>query len=248
MRIKAVTIDFWNTLFDNSNGVQRNAFRQKSLIQAIDKHGLVVRQDEFSAAMTASWEYFNNIWKNESRTPMPIDTARFFWNYLKLPEDNKAIDSIVKDFGESILEYPPALMPGVKDALLKLSPDFKLAVVSDTGFSPGSVLRVLLEREGIFEFFSSFSFSDETGVSKPHSKAFTTVLNEIDVEPEYAIHIGDIEATDIKGAKQMGMFAIRFTGDPSASLANNEFTDTIADKRADTWEEIVQGIYDLNNV
>jgi putative hydrolase of the HAD superfamily len=246
MRIKAVTIDFWNTLFDNSNGIQRNAIRQKALISEIDKYGLVIKQDEFAGAMSASWEYFNKIWKNESRTPMPIDTATFFWNYLKLPDDKAAIDSIVKVFGESILDHPPALMPGVEEALKKLSSDFKLGLVSDTGFSPGIVLRQLLKNVGIYDAFSSFSFSDETMVSKPHEKAFNKVLNELQIEPANAIHIGDIEDTDIRGAKNLGMLAIRFTGDPSAALTINNSPETLADMRADNWEEIVKGIYDLN--
>jgi len=52
----------------------------------------------------------------------------------------------------------------------------------------------------------------ELGVSKPHRKAFETVLKATDARPERSWHVGDIMKTDIKGAKALGMHAILFTG------------------------------------
>jgi putative hydrolase of the HAD superfamily len=244
--IKAITIDFWNTLFDNSNGLARNAYRQEKLIREIDNYGIAVKQDEFQEAMSASWGYFNNIWLNDQRTPLPKETAAFFWQFLKLPKDEGAIDRIAFEFGESILKHPPKLMPNVKSVLEELCKDYKLGVVSDTGFSPGVVLRELMKSVDIYDYFIGFSFSDETGVSKPHEKAFKTSLDEIGCLPDESVHIGDIEATDIIGAKSLGMKAIRFTGDPTANLTINSSKETIADATADSWDEISQIIVSLS--
>jgi FMN phosphatase YigB (HAD superfamily) len=56
MKLKLVTIDFWNTLYDSSNGTNRNAARQRALINEIDKYDRLVKQEEFEKAMQALQE------------------------------------------------------------------------------------------------------------------------------------------------------------------------------------------------
>lgn len=240
--LKAITIDFWNTLFDSSNGDERNQIRQKIIIEEIAKFNVKIEPEQFSEAMAASWEHFNNIWKNDLRTPAPKESVEFFIQYLSLPLQSDSVDRIVKVFAESILDYPPKLIYGVKEALDILSVKYQLSIVSDTGFSPGSVLRRLLDREGIKGYFKSFSFSDETGVSKPHQKAFLTALEPLGCLPENALHIGDIEFTDIAGAKKIGMKAIRFSGDKTAFLNLDNTNTTLADAEAFSWQEILTKI------
>lgn len=239
MPLKLITIDFWNTLFDSSNGTKRNQLRMEKLVSSIHSLGRKIESQEFENAMQASWQYFNDIWKKDMRTPLPEETVGFFWNYLGLQSENNCIEEVAMGFANSILDYPPKLLPGVKEALSKLSENYKLAIVSDTGFSPGKVLRVLLENNEIFHFFDAFSFSDETSVSKPHPKAFSTILEQLGCKPEEAIHIGDIEQTDIIGAKKIGMKAIRFDGDPTAQLNLNNPKVSEADFLASSWKEIV---------
>ncbi len=245
--IKVVTIDFWNTIFDSSNGNLRNKYRQRVLIQTIDQHNVTIKEEEFNDAMKASWEYFNNIWRNEHRTPTPKETVEFFWNYLHLPPDELAIEELTREFGECVLLYPPSLMSGFKENLALLAKKFPLAVISDTGFSPGTILKELLKLENVLDYFDSFSFSDETGVSKPHKNAYYKVLNELKCHPENAVHIGDIESTDILGAKNIGMKAIRFSSD-APNIFSKENPDTsLADFIAKSWDEIPSLIDILNN-
>lgn len=239
MTLKLITIDFWNTLFDSSNGTKRNQLRMEKLVSSIHSLGIKIESQEFEKAMQASWQYFNDIWKKDMRTPLPEETVGFFWNYFGLQSENNSIEEVALGFANSILDYPPKLLPGVKEALGKLSDNYKLAIVSDTGFSPGKVLKVLLENNEIIHFFDAFSFSDETSVSKPHPKAFSTILEQLECKPEEAIHIGDIERTDIVGAKKIGMKAIRFDGDSTAILNLNNPKESEADFLASSWEEIL---------
>jgi len=152
---------------------------------------------------------------------------------------------IVDLYAGSILVYRPRIIPDVKDALKALSQDFKLAIISDTGFSPGEILKVLLRDNDILDYFSAFSFSDETGVSKPHDKAFRKIFDELGFEPHNAIHIGDIEDTDIRGAKALGMYAIRFSGDSTALMNKENPKVGAADAECFYWNDIVNVIYDL---
>lgn len=247
MKLKVITIDFWNTLYDSSNGLNRNAARQRSLINEIDKYERLIKQDEFETAMQASWEYFNNIWKNEHKTPSPKDTVKFFWKYLELPEDDEAVTNVASRFEEAILSSPPALNEGVKEALSELSTKFDLAIISDTGFSPGHTLRKVLQKDEIFDYFKAFSFSDETGVSKPHKKAYEHILDHFACDPSLALHIGDIERTDVIGAKNMGMHAIRYSGDKTATMAKENPRITLADAEIDNWKGITDKIFEIAN-
>jgi putative hydrolase of the HAD superfamily len=80
--------------------------------------------------------------------------------------------------------------------------------------------------------FTCLSFSDETGVSKPHPDAFLRTLACLDAQPAEAVHIGDLTRTDIAGAKGVGMHAVRFTGsndDPDSSVAPDATVSTYAD-------------------
>ncbi|MCX6154840.1 MAG: HAD family hydrolase [Candidatus Kapabacteria bacterium] len=247
MPVKVITIDFWNTLFDSSAGTERNTYRRQSLVKEIKKLNAELSEIEFNSAMEASWAFFNDNWLNHSRTPEPSETVKFFMDFLHLDFTAEQFDKVVWNFAESVLVFPPKLIDGVPQALESLSSKFKLGLISDTGFSPGTVLRELMKRTNIYQYFSAFSFSDETKVSKPHPKAYLTVLNELECNPEDAVHIGDIAQTDIKGAKNLSMRAIRFIGDQTSMVLKNTDIQIEADWEAESWHEIVKIINEITN-
>jgi putative hydrolase of the HAD superfamily len=240
MSIDVITIDFWNTLFDSSNGSERNAYRINILKENLKLIGKESSQDELAEAIRASWEYFNKIWIEEQRTPSTIDTIEFLWDYLNISYNSERIEAIANAFAACILDIPPKLTNGIKEALNILSQKYKLAIISDTGFSPGFTLRLLLDKEKILNQFTSFSFSDETGFAKPHPQAYMTVLNELECSPSRALHIGDIEQTDITGAKRLGMMAIKYSGDPTTFFPQSKSNETIANAESKDWREIVE--------
>lgn len=247
MNLKVITIDFWNTLFDSANAEKRNSLRINTFLKVTDKLDYYIKYDEIEKTIAASWEYFNKMWIEQEITPTAIDLVQFFWDYLKLPANQEAMNSIANQFANSILDYPPNLLAGVENSLRELSKEYKLAIISDTGFSPGEVLKKLLKKENIFKYFDEFSFSNETGVAKPNKAAYFHILNKLDCVPEFALHIGDIERTDIVGAKQIGMKAIRFIGDSTTMFTDNNSETTIADARVNSWENMIKNINNIEN-
>ncbi len=241
MPIKVITIDFWNTIFDSSRGTQRNDYRLNVLGEQISGLGLTLPNTSFEEAMTASWEYFSINWKNDFHTPSAEETVAFIWDYLKIPYNDEAMNNVASSFAECVLHFPPALIGNVKDIIGKLSLKYQLGLVSDTGFSPGSVLRKLLHNFNLYDYFDAFSFSNETGYAKPHQKAFTAILEQLNCKPEQALHIGDIEETDIAGAKSLRMKAVRFSGDAEAYQDKKYIEPTKADAEILDWN----GIFDV---
>jgi putative hydrolase of the HAD superfamily len=238
--LRAITIDFWNTLYDSSGGDGRNHDRHETIMRNAMRLGASISADAVKASQKDAWEHFNVVWRNEQRTPTTRSMVEYFWQQLGIHADAQATDEVTLAFEEGILKHPPKLLPDVKEALSTLARHHYLALISDTAFSPGRVLKRVMEQDGIAEYFSAFSFSDETGVSKPHPRAYQVALQGIVFMPHECLHIGDIERTDIVGAKNFGMRALLFAGDPHGRM-NDEHKDqpTVADARAESWLHIL---------
>jgi putative hydrolase of the HAD superfamily len=116
----------------------------------------------------------------------------------------------VSEFGS---EVPPQPLEFARAVVEDLSRDFALGLVSDTGLTGGSALREVLRSDGLAPPISAFSFSDETGASKPHADAFLTALRELGVRPAEAVHVGDLLPTDVAGACALGMRAVWISED-----------------------------------
>jgi putative hydrolase of the HAD superfamily len=243
MPIHAVTIDFWNTLYDSSGGEGRDTERARVVLHHAERLGAPVSIDSLKAAQKAAWEHFNQVWRAEHRTPPTRTMVEFYWHELGVDADTEAIDEVTRIFSEGVLNHPPALLPHVAEALEELIRGLgvkHVALISDTAFSPGRVLRQIMERDGIARYFNVFSFSDETGVSKPNPLAYRTALAGADCELSASVHIGDIERTDVAGAKALGMKAILFAGDPQNQMnAEHTHAPTQADAKADTWLHVI---------
>lgn len=239
MPIQAITIDFWNTLYDSQGGDGRDKDRFTAIMHNAARLGHTLEPSALKAAQKRAWEHFNNVWREEKRTPSTRSMVEFFWDELRISADTEAIDEVTHAFEEGILQHPPTLIPGALETVRLLAEHHYIALISDTAFSPGRVLRQVMKRDGLEEYFSAFSFSDETGVSKPHSEAYRVALAKGGHAGEHSVHIGDIERTDIVGAKNFGMRAILFAGDPHGRM-NDEHKDqpTAADARADAWADI----------
>ena len=240
MKIKLITIDFWNTLFNSESADLRNFGRNKVLIDTLNDLGISIDNEKFNDVIQKSWKYYSDKWINEYRTPSANEILTYIWNEMNFEKNTKAFEYIVDFYEKVIVLFPPDLEAGAEEAIIKLSTKYKLAIVSDTGFSPGYMVDKLLVNLDIRKYFSAFSYSDETGVAKPHPKSFTTILEQLNIKPEEAIHIGDIDRTDIEGAKAVGMRAIRYDGSVDKSILYLRDNVSKADFVANTWDEIVK--------
>lgn len=247
MSVQLITIDFWNTLFDSSKSSERSYDRYLIINNELQRLGEQRSKEQIAEAQSYAWNYFSQCWEQEHRTLTTEELVHVFWQQLGINADSVAMTSVVESFANGILRHPPELLPGVAEALPQLATLAPLAIISDTAFSPGTVLRKLLQQQNVEQYFTAFSFSDETGVSKPHPKAYQTVLQPLNVLPQYAVHIGDIERTDIAGAKNLGMKAIRYEGDGNSRMNDKDRENSIADARLHHWEDILRTIEQWHN-
>jgi putative hydrolase of the HAD superfamily len=125
---------------------------------------------------------------------------------VTLAEEEMA--ELVRLLEEMELEFRPDFVPGVHEVVKTLSEKYKLGVISDAIYSPGRVLRKLLEGEGLLEYFSVFVFSDEAGCSKPAPCVFEAARQALGVSYDEIVHVGDREHNDILGPEKMGMHSV----------------------------------------
>jgi putative hydrolase of the HAD superfamily len=114
---------------------------------------------------------------------------------------------------EDILKREVHAIAGARELLASLrTAGIRTALVCDTGFTPGRVVRSLLARLGMLEHLEAAIFSDEIGVPKPHPRAFASALSALGTVAEGAVHVGDLRRSDVAGAQAAGMTSVRFRG------------------------------------
>jgi FMN phosphatase YigB (HAD superfamily) len=231
--LRAVTFDFWNTLFVDSRGREREQLRWALLDDAVRAAGREVSDGQLAGGLAAAWDYFDVVWLNEHRTPPCAELVDAILAGLRVKLPDEVLDRLVDRYERLVLEVPPEPTPGAVYTVPGIAEQYRLAVICDTGYSPGSVLRQLLDKHDLLGYFEYTYFSNEHGVSKPDPRAFLHVLEELETRPTAAAHVGDIQRTDIAGAQATGMAAVHFVG------ANN------ADVRHSTADAIVRHFEDL---
>ena len=236
MQLKLITIDFWDTLFSVNTDALMNQHMSEFLITTLNNVGIAITEEDANDLTKRAWAYYKDKWQNEHRTPPVKEILNAIWTF---PTNEKAFNYIVDYYENMIFLCPPDLEPDAHSSLIELSSKYKLAMVSDTGFSTGKIVNDLLTKLDIKKYFSAFSYSDETGVAKPHPRAFTTILEQLNIKAEESLHIGDIERTDIKGAKSVGMRAIRYVSSVNKIAFEVQDDNTEADYIAHSWKEIV---------
>lgn len=239
--IKVISIDFWNTIVDTRNGEKRRELRLNRFLEICKKYRPELNSNQIELAISDSVKWFETIWENEHRTVLSAEIIRYILEKLQLKLSDDEFLRTEQIFQCGILEAEPDLAPNVEKTIEILSEKYRLAIISDTHFSPGNILRQLLEKKGLLKFFSAFSFSDEVGQSKPHPKMYRNIAETAKVTLAEMVHIGDMNRTDIIGAKNLGIASILYTGVNKLDSGTG-----FADFETSEWTKIPETIRILN--
>ncbi|HQJ75451.1 MAG TPA: HAD family hydrolase [Bacteroidota bacterium] len=227
--IKAITLDFWDTIFKMDFEIDLNAYRIQKLEEIIRKYGYNFQKEKIFEVYKDVHKEFDRKWIDECYTMTTSEVLKLILSKLQLSISVNDFEYLVKIFQEAILLNPPSVMDGSKQAIIELYKEYKLGIISDTGFSPGKILRNILKENGLIDYFSVLIFSDEYGKSKPHPDNFLYAAKELGVDISSLAHIGDNERTDVIGAISAGAKGIFYTKEldlkpvkssPSAILKN----------------------------
>ncbi len=229
-----ISIDFWNTLVDaKTGGKERHQARIDKLKEVAARYDQTISPEQVEEAKKKASAEFDVEWLGHQRTMLTHELVERIVGHLGIPAKKGEKEEITFVFQHSLLKGAPELAPGALDIIPKLAAKYPLAIISDTMFSPGSVLRSYLMTKGLLDYFSHFVFSDEVGYSKPDKRAFLQVLEKNKAHAASSFHVGDIQKTDIVGAQSVGMKAILYTGISTEHLEGNT-----ADFVAPNWNRV----------
>jgi HAD superfamily hydrolase (TIGR01509 family) len=213
--IKAVTFDFWGTLLLDSPSADERYKQQRlsGLAAVLNAMGVRVSPADLDRAYGASGRELQRRWRAQRDIPVEKAVEAILRSINRsLPEaiGPTGITELVRVYATPPLAVPPTFDPGAGDALRELKlRGMSLGLVSNTMRTPGAVLRKILERRGLLDYFSVITFSDECGIRKPDPEIFRMTLEQIGVAPAEAVHVGDDPVLDVEGAKAAGMRVIQ---------------------------------------
>jgi HAD superfamily hydrolase (TIGR01549 family) len=204
--IRAVTYDCWGTLLkdrDFEGAMQKRISALCSWLQ--------LSQPEARSLLDEAWTHHDQAWK-QVETFGPGRMASYCLDAKGIYDDH-ILGVLTKAFEEASLETGVDPVEGAREALEVLQrTGVRRGLICDTGFTPGRVVRKLLEDAGLVDYLEALCFSDECGVPKPGNDIFAKALAQLGVRPPEALHIGDLRRTDVAGARDFGMRAARFRG------------------------------------
>lgn len=231
MAVRAITFDFWRTLFtDPREPVERRQIRIDAVCRVTG-----AGPDAAKRTLLLSETEFLQHHIREQRTLGPIDAVRIVERELSIAIADTEARELADIFGAAILDFPPAPIAGGLDAVRAAAQSFPIGIVSDAGISPGKSLRTILERNGYAPYFRHMAFSDEVGAAKPQAIMFESTAQALGVHVTELLHIGDLEGTDIQGAKRCGARAALFVGDHDRYRNH-----TTADHIVENWAHFLE--------
>ena len=234
-----VSIDFWNTLYGNGDEPERHK-RRVEYFHSVISEFIDVDINTIENVFKKSMEFFIYEWQHHYRTPSTQERIQYMLNLLSVKLETNVIEHICRFFGELIFDVPPQNSPENLTIIKQLAEIYPLGIISDTGYISGKYIKEFLKNEGLISCFKSLIFSDEQEFGKPHSSVFIKTCENLNISCSHLIHIGDLEQTDVKGAKDSGCISIKYTGWNNVSTLNSR-----ADKVINNYEDLARSIREI---
>ena len=184
------------------------------------RHGAEVPAEKLESAFRAAWKKASA--PPETRVPRP-DDDRGWWRALAAQAFAAcgAEEVVARCFGDLWEEFAKPgvweLFPEVAAVLADLAGRYRLGVISNFD----SRLHRILQALGIARHFEQITVSSEVGAEKPSSHIYRVALEKFGVAPGEALHVGDEEEADWRGAEQAGLraFELRRPGNSLREVA-----------------------------
>lgn len=208
MAIEAVGFDFMGTLVHvrlNNEKYVRSMHRRlvelgiarsyENLMEAHNKAAQKYRKIRVDTCR----EIDNRVWVADALKELGYDAN---------PEDQllvHAVDAYFSPFIASLRVAPRAF-----SVLSKIGKCLSVGLISN--FSYSKAIREALRKLHLDRFLDVIVISDEVGWRKPHPKIFQIFLDELKLDHDEAIYVGDDLKYDIEGAKAAGMKTVLVSG------------------------------------
>ena len=204
--LKAVFFDAAGTLFDAREPVGHTYAR------VARKHGLPADDAAVSAGFRRAFSSTPGLAFGPGRRADEIRRLEREWWYGLVRRSFEGLgefDSFEAFFAELFAYFGDpaswAPLPEAHSVLRRLKDtNLKLGIISNFDYR----LYGILDGLGLRPFFDTVTISSEAGYAKPAGEIFASALSVAGISSAEAVHIGDSEHMDVRGAQAAGLRAI----------------------------------------
>jgi HAD superfamily hydrolase (TIGR01509 family) len=196
--VRAVVLDYGNTLIEFSQ--HQIAYSTGALATFLRHHlGPFDRAALFELEEAHRIAPYLNGYRESDLGDLSVALVRELYGRAPTPGELDALLQLRIDAFVASIEVEPEVL-----ALLgRLSERVALGLLSN--YPSGVAIRRSLEKTGILPHLRAVVVSGDLGYVKPHPVTFETVLSELGVSAEEAVHVGDNWLADVQGAKRCGI-------------------------------------------
>jgi putative hydrolase of the HAD superfamily len=206
--LRAIAFDLWETLITERPGApeQWKRLRLERMARLLS-----LPPEALEHAYRHSWDRCQELyWSGDKDVPCRVQVEHFL-EPLGVHPDEETMAELERAYAGVALDFPPGPVAGAEELLPELKAHgYKLGLISNTGRTPGSVLRTILEQLNLARHFDAMVFSNEHGACKPRRSIFEALRGQLGVGYDEMLFVGDNLYVDVHGAKSCGMLAVHF--------------------------------------
>ncbi|MGH2703716.1 MAG: HAD family hydrolase [Actinomycetota bacterium] len=237
---QAVTFDCWSTLIADVDWEGALMARARHLQEIARRDGVELDSERARELMEGSWLEHVSKWR-DGKMFGPEGAARWCLVQLGIEVTEQVAGQLADTIAEATSRVGVRVVEGAAHALETVrARGIPTALICDTGFTPGRVVRRLLAELEVH--LDQYLFSDEVGVPKPQQGIFTAALQAVGAPAEKSVHIGDLRRTDIAGARAAGMATIRFAGVHDDAWTEEEAQGEEGDVVLHHWDDLYDAL------
>jgi putative hydrolase of the HAD superfamily len=214
--IEAVCFDLWETLITDTSALshQQATLRVRRMEEILSAQGHAGLAGRIEEAYRAIWIRCQELyWSFDRDIPCRRQIEHFLEELSLDPHsfDDATLDALEDAYANAAVEIPPEPVEGAAETLAELrARRMKIGLISNTGRTPGSALRRILDRLGLSPAIDVMVFSNEHGECKPQTSIFEKLRAGLGVPYERMVFVGDNPYVDVHGAQRCGMRGVLF--------------------------------------
>lgn len=216
MTLRAIAFDLWETLITDTPELskQQERLRLTRMEEILTASGYSELADRIEHAYRALWHRCHDLyWSMDLDVPCRRQIDHFLEELELDPAsfEERVLEALEDAYAGAALEILPKTVEGAESLLVSLKArGLRVGLISNTGRTPGSVLRGILDALGLSSSIDVMVFSNEHGQCKPQPSIFEELRRGLEVDyPEMAF-VGDNLYVDVYGAQRCGMRGVHF--------------------------------------
>jgi putative hydrolase of the HAD superfamily len=256
LTLRAIAFDLWETLITDTPELskQQERLRLTRMEEILAEHGFGELADRIEHAYRALWHRCHDLyWSMDLDVPCRRQIEHFL-EELKLDPASfheTVLEALEDAYANAALEILPKTVDGAEELLAALKArGLRVGLISNTGRTPGSVLRAILDQLKLAPSIDVMVFSNEHGECKPQASIFEELRRGLDVAYEEMMFVGDNPYVDVHGAQRLGIRGVLF--DPpsrgtAVAPAVEHGLEIVPDARVTSLGELLQVIVECGD-